>query len=41
MGTAVISGVDAPPVFQAPKHDLDFVALAVEFDIVGDMDFAV
>ena len=41
MGTAVIAGVDAPPVFQASEHDLDFVALAVEHGVVRDMDFAV
>ena len=38
---AVIAGVDAPPVFQAPKHDLDFMALSVDNGVLRDMDFAV
>ena len=36
-----ISGVDAPPVFQAFKTDLDFMVLSVEQGAVGDVDFAV
>jgi len=30
MGAAVISGCDAPPVFEPSKHDLDFVPLFIE-----------
>ena len=41
MGTAAVAGVDAPPVFQASEHDLDFMALSVENGVVGDVDFAV
>ena len=37
----VIAGVDAPPVFEPSEHDLDFVTLAVENGVVGDVDFAV
>ena len=41
VGTTVVAGVDAPPVFQASEHDLDFMALSVEHGVVGDVDFAV
>ncbi len=41
MGASVITGVDAPPVFQSSEHDLDFMALSVENGVVGDLDFAV
>jgi hypothetical protein len=36
---AVIASVDTPPVFEPAEHDLDFVALAVENCVVGDVDF--
>ena len=41
VGTSVVACVDAPPVFQASEHDLDFMALSVEHGVVGDVDFAV
>ena len=41
MGAAVVAGVDAPPVFKAPEHVLELVALAVERGVVGDMDFPI
>jgi hypothetical protein len=41
VGASVIAGVDAPPVFQAPEHDLDFMALSIEDSVVWDVDFAV
>lgn len=28
VGAAVVTGVDAPPVFEPAEHDLDFMALA-------------
>ena len=37
MGTTVVAGVDAPPVFQASEHDLDFMALSVEHGVAGDV----
>jgi hypothetical protein len=30
VGASVITGVDASPVFEFPKHILDFVTLAIE-----------
>ena len=41
MGAPVVTGVDAPPVFDPTEHDFDFVALSVEHGVVGDVDFAV
>ena len=41
VGTSVIAGVDAPPVFQASEHDFDFMALSIEKGVMGDVDFAV
>ena len=41
VGASVIVGVAAPPVFQAPEHDLDFMALSIENGVVRDVDFAV
>ena len=38
MGASVVAGVDAPPVLEASEHVLDFVALAVEGLVVGDLD---
>ena len=40
MGATVVSGVDAP-VFEAPEHVFDFVALLLEEGVVGDRGFAV
>ena len=34
MGATVVSGVDAPPVFEAPEHVFDLVALLVEDGIM-------
>ena len=34
---SVIADMDAPPVFQASEHDLDFMALSVEHGVVGDV----
>jgi len=36
MGASVVAGCNAPPVLQTSEHDLDFVALPVERDVVGD-----
>ena len=36
----VKADVDAPPVFELAEHDLDYVALAIEHDIVRRMDSA-
>jgi hypothetical protein len=33
--------VDAPPIFDAPEHVFDFVALLVEDGIIGDGDLPV
>ena len=41
MGATVVSGVDAPPVFEAPEHVFDLVALVVEDGIMRDRGFAV
>jgi hypothetical protein len=41
VGAAVVSGVDASPVFEPSEHDLDFVALLIENGVVWNMDFAV
>ena len=41
VGASVIAGVDAPPVFQASEHDLDFMALSIEKGVMGDVDCAV
>ena len=38
MSTSIVSGVDAPPVFEARKHVLDPVALPVEGSIVAMLD---
>jgi hypothetical protein len=35
MGATVIPGVDAPPVFEAPEHVFDLVALFVEDGVMG------
>ena len=36
MGATVLSGVDARPVFEAPEHVFDFVALLVEEGVFCD-----
>ena len=36
MGAAVVSGVDAPPVFEAPEHVFDLVALFIEDGVMRD-----
>ena len=41
VGATVVSGVDAPPIFEAPEHVFDFVALFVEHGVMGDGDFPV
>ena len=41
MGAAVVSGVDAPPVFEAPEHVFDSVALFVEDGVMRNRGFAV
>ena len=41
MGATVGAGGDAPPIFQAREHDLDFVALAIKDSIGGERDFTV
>ena len=39
--TSVVTGVNASPVLQPSEHYLDFVALAIEHDVMRDVDFAV
>ena len=41
MRAAIVAGVDSPPVFEPPEHDLDLVTLSVERSVVRDGDFAV
>ena len=41
MGATVTSGVDAPPVFEPPKHVFDSVALFVEDGVMRDRGFSV
>lgn len=40
MGTSVVAHGDAPPVLEAPEHDLDLVALAVEDLVVSQIEAA-
>ena len=35
MGAAVVSGVDAPPIFEPSEHVFDFVALLVDEGVIG------
>ena len=41
MGAAVVSGVDAPPIFEPSEHVFDFVALLVEEGVIGDGDLPI
>ena len=41
MGAAVVSGVDAPPIFEASEHVFDLVALSVEDGVIGDGDLPI
>ena len=41
MGAAVISGVDAPPIFEPAEHVFDLVTLLVEDGVMGDRDLPV
>ncbi len=41
MGAAVITGVDAPPIFEPPEHVLDLVAVLVEDGVMWDRDLPV
>jgi hypothetical protein len=41
VGATVVTGVDSPPVFKAPEHVFDSVALSVEDSVMRDRDFAV
>jgi hypothetical protein len=41
VGATVVSGMDAPPVFDSPEHVFDFVALFVEDGVTGDRGFPV
>ena len=41
MRASVVAGVDAPPVLEAAKHVLDFVALSIETAVVRDLYLAV
>ena len=36
MGASVVAGVDASPVLEAPEHDFDLVALAIEDGVVWE-----
>ena len=38
MGAAVVSGVDAPPIFELSEHIFDPMALLVEEGVIGDGD---
>ena len=40
MGASVVAHGDAPPVLEAPEHDLDLVALAVEDLVVSQLGAA-
>jgi hypothetical protein len=41
VGAAVVSGVDAPPIFEPSEHIFDFVALFVEDGVIRDGDLPV
>jgi hypothetical protein len=41
MGAAVVSGVDAAPIFAPSEHVFDFVALLIEDGVVGDRDLSI
>jgi len=41
VGASVVTGVNAPPVFEFAEHVLDLVALAIEQFVVRDRDFSV
>jgi hypothetical protein len=41
VGASVVTGVDAPPVFESAEHILDLVALSVERLVVRDRYFPV
>jgi hypothetical protein len=34
-------GVDAPPIFEAPEHVFDLVALLIEEGVIGDRDLPI
>ena len=36
MGTSVVAGVDAPPVFEPAEHVLDFIALTIKDAVMFD-----
>lgn len=38
MGAAVVSNVDATPIFEPSEHVFDLVALLVEAGVIGDGD---
>jgi hypothetical protein len=40
MGATVVSGVDAPPVFEALEHVFDLMALFVKDGVMRDRGFA-
>jgi hypothetical protein len=41
MGATVVSGVDATPIFEAPEHVFDLVALLIEEGVIGDGDLPI
>ena len=41
MGTAVVAGVDAPPVLEFAEHFFDFVPLAVKQPVMRYLDFPI
>ncbi len=41
VGATIVAGVDAPPILEPAKHDLDLVALAIERGIVRDRHLSV
>jgi hypothetical protein len=40
-GAAVVSGVDAPPIFEPSEHVFDFAALLLEEGVIGDGDLPI
>ena len=41
MSVSVVTGINAPPVFEFSKHIFDFMAQAVECFVEGDYGFSI
>jgi hypothetical protein len=41
VGAAVVSGMDAAPIFEPSEHVFDSVALLVEDGVIGDGDLSI